>query len=102
MEYVTNKIKQDIRRLIKNGANKKEYIKLIRQNKNYSPAKIIYKNGRDFSFKTQNYSKTELLIVEHYDYCSVQIHVDKFYQLIRYHKSPTYKMKNRYPMCLKI
>ena len=64
----------------------KDYVKILRKNKNIKPRKLNKKNKNRLSMQFQDEKKTSLVIPGKCNQYHIQLHLDKYYKLVRYMK----------------
>ena len=64
----------------------KDYVKILRKNKNIKPIKINKRNKNRLSIQFQDEDKTSLVIPRRCNSYHIQLHLDKHHKLVRYIK----------------
>lgn len=84
---------QTIKNCMQNKLHYKDYIKILRENKKFTPIRNnkYYKDG--FSLQFQKNLKTTLIVPKKCGVYHIQIHLDKNYQLVKFMKI---KIKKKY------
>ena len=81
---ITNTIKQCMRM---HKPLTKDYIKILRKNKKIKPIRINKRNKNRLSIQFDDEKKTSLVIPRKCGKHHIQLHLDKYYKLVRYMKS---------------
>lgn len=78
-------LKKIVKQIIFSGYDSKTYIKLLRANQNHKRIILLRRSKNRISARFKKYNKTNLIIVTVFRGKHIQIHVDKYFRLVKYY-----------------